>query len=92
MTEELFGLDGDYVFADRCVMRPGAYCWWREGRYHGPVGSIAGYHMFIRVHGGELVNVFSSEPRKFRWQAPHDPSLPSELASYGTPVEHPDKW
>ncbi len=92
VVEEIFVLDGEFVFGDVGRMGPGAYCWWREGHDHGPVGSIPGYHLFIRVHGGELVNEFSKEPQRFSWTPVHRPKLPPDLRSSGDPFVFPDKW
>ncbi|HPF27878.1 MAG: hypothetical protein R3F58_03190 [Steroidobacteraceae bacterium] len=79
MIEELFLLDGSYVFGDVGRMRRGAYVWWREHEFHGPTGSVSGYHLFIRVLGGPLRNEFSREPAPFSYGPPYRPALPPAL-------------
>ena len=86
MVEELYVLEGDYVWADLGRMRPGGYAWWRENVYHGPSGTDTGYHLFVRTIGGPLVNIFATEKRPHTWQPQHQPVLPPELAPYGQPL------
>ncbi len=86
MVEELYVLEGDYVWADVGRMRPGGYCWWRENVYHGPSGTDTGYHLFVRTIGGPLVNVFATEKKPHTWDPIHRPVLPPELAPYGQPL------
>jgi hypothetical protein len=86
MVEELYVLEGDYVWADLGRMRPGGYCWWREQVYHGPSGTDTGYHLFVRTIGGPLVNVFATEKKPHTWDPIHRPVLPPELAPYGQPL------
>jgi hypothetical protein len=86
MVEELYVLEGDYVWADLGRMRPGGYCWWRENVYHGPSGTDTGYHLFVRTIGGPLVNIFATEKKPHTWQPAHRPVLPPELAPYGQPL------
>ncbi|MEZ5474538.1 MAG: DUF4437 domain-containing protein [Steroidobacteraceae bacterium] len=86
MVEELYVIEGDYVWADLGRMRRGGYCWWREGVYHGPSGTDTGYNLFVRTVGGPLVNQFATEKRPFTWTPEHRPVLPRELANYGQPL------
>jgi hypothetical protein len=86
MVEELYVLEGDYVWADLGRMRPGGYCWWREHVYHGPSGTDTGYHLFVRTIGGPLVNIFATEKKPHTWDPAHRPALPPELAPYGQPL------
>ncbi len=80
VIEEIFVLDGTYVFGDVGRMGPGGYAFWREGEWHGPAGSETGYHLFIRVIGGPLSNVFSTEPAPFQWHPPYRPALPADMS------------
>lgn len=86
MVEELYTLEGEYVWGDLGRMRRGGYCWWRENAWHGPAGTDTGYHLFVRTVGGPLVNEFGTEKRPFTWDPPHRPVLPPELAPYGQPL------
>jgi hypothetical protein len=86
MVEELYVLEGDYVWADLGRMRPGGYAWWRENVYHGPSGTDTGYHLFVRTVGGPLVNTFATEKKPHTWDPEHRPALPPELAPYGQPL------
>jgi hypothetical protein len=92
MIEEIFVLSGEYVFGDAGKMGPGAYCWWRENQWHGPAGSETGYNLFIRVHGGPLVNRFSPEPSPFSYAPAHAPLLPAELTRHAAPFPFVDPW
>ena len=77
------------MFADTGVMGPGGYCWWRENEFHGPVGSMTGYNLFIRVIGGPLRNTFSQDPFPFTFTPDHNPALPEDLKPYGQPYPYP---
>jgi len=92
MIEEIFVLSGEYVFGDVGKMGAGAYCWWRENEYHGPAGSETGYNLFIRVHGGPLVNKFSTEASPFSFTPAHNPALPPELAAFSKPFPFQTPW
>ncbi len=92
MVEEIFVLDGSFVFGDVGVMGPGGYCYWREGRWHGPVGSATGYHLLIRNLGGPLQNQFSDQPAPFSYSAAYRPQLPPELMPLARPYEPPQRW
>jgi len=86
MVEELYTLEGDYVWGDVGRMRPGGDCWWRENVYHGPSGTDTGYNLFVRTIGGPLVNEFATDKKPFTWDPVHRPALPPELAPYGQPL------
>lgn len=86
MVEELYCIDGDYVWADCGRMGPGGYAWWREGVYHGPSGTDTGYHLFVRTVGGPLVNEFATQKLPFTWDPEHRPQLPPNLQPYGQPL------
>jgi Domain of unknown function (DUF4437) len=86
MVEELYAIEGDYVWGDVGRMRPGGYCWWRENVYHGPSGTDTGYNLFVRTVNGPLVNHFDTVKKPFSWNPEHRPQLPPELAPYGQPL------
>jgi hypothetical protein len=86
MVEELYTLEGDYVWGDVGRMHRGGYCWWRENVYHGPAGTDTGYHLFVRTVGGPLVNTFATDKKPFTWDPEHRPMLPPELLPYGQAV------
>jgi hypothetical protein len=86
MVEELYVLEGEYVWADLGRMRRGGYAWWRENVYHGPSGTDTGYHLFVRTIGAPLVNTFATEKKPFTWNPEHRPALPPELRAYGQPL------
>jgi hypothetical protein len=92
VIEEIFVLDGSYVFGDVGRMGPGAYCFWREGEWHGPAGSETGYHLFIRVIGGPLSNQFSNEPAPFSWRPPYRPALPEGMRSGASEYLAGERW
>jgi hypothetical protein len=86
MVEELYVLEGDYVWGDLGRMKRGGYAWWRENVYHGPSGTDTGYNLFVRTIGGPLVNVFDTDKKPFTWSPEHRPALPDELKPYGQPL------
>lgn len=86
MVEELYCIEGDYVWGDLGRMRPGGYAWWRENVFHGPSGTDTGYNLFVRTVGGPLVNHFATEKKPFTWQPQHRPHLPPDLRPYGQPL------
>ena len=92
MIEEIFVLDGTFVFGDTGIMGPGGYCYWREHQWHGPVGSATGYHLFIRNLGGPLQNQFSDQPAPFNFDPPFRPDIPEELRPYAQAYEPPTRW
>ncbi len=83
MVEELYTIEGDYVWGDLGRMQRGGYCWWRENEYHGPAGTDTGYNLFVRTVNGPLVNTFDTVKKPFTWDPPHRPILPPEVAPYG---------
>jgi hypothetical protein len=87
MVEELYVLEGDYVWADLGRMQRGGYAWWRENVYHGPSGTDTGYNLFVRTIGGPLVNYFATEKLPFTWDPVHQPALPPELKPYGQALD-----
>lgn len=86
MVEELYTIEGDYVWGDLGRMQRGGYCWWRENMWHGPAGTDTGYNLFVRTVNGPLVNEFATVKKPFSWNPPHRPILPPELAPYGQPL------
>ena len=86
MVEELFVLEGEYVWGDLGRMKRGGYAWWREDVYHGPAGTDTGYNLFVRTIGGPLVNIFATEKKPFTWEPAHRPVLPPALQPYGQPL------
>lgn len=92
MVEELYVLEGDYVWGDLGRMKRGGYAWWRENVYHGPSGTDTGYNLFVRTIGGPLVNVFDTEKKPFTWNPRHRPALPDDLKPYGQPLPTPPNY
>jgi hypothetical protein len=92
MVEELYCLEGEYVWGDCGRMGPGGYCWWREGEYHGPAGTDTGYHLFVRTINGPLVNTFDTEKKPFTWTPEYRPALPPELEQYAQPYVAPKNY
>ena len=92
VIEELFVLDGSYVFGDVGRMGPGGYAFWRENQWHGPAGSETGYHLFIRVIGGPLRNQFSSDAAPFSWHPPYRPALPAPLRALAREHASAERW
>lgn len=81
-VQEMYLLAGEYVINDVGILRPGAYCWWRENLFHGPYGSRTGFMFLIRTDGGKLANIIKDEIIPVDYSAPHNPSLPDELRPY----------
>mgnify|MGYP001173882890 CR=1 FL=1 len=92
MVEELYVLDGEYVWADLGRMKRGGYAWWREDVYHGPSGTDTGYNLFVRTIGGPLVNTFDTVKKPHTWNPEHRPALPDELKPYGQPLAMPPRY
>lgn len=92
IIEELFTLAGEYAFGDVGRMGPGGYAWWRENELHGPAGSATGYSLFIRVHGGALVNHFDATAAPFSYEPDYDPALPEALIPTAKPFPFPDPY
>ncbi len=78
-VQEMYPLSVEYVINDVGILRPGAYCWWRENEFHGPYGSRAGFMFFMRTDGGPLANIIQDEIVAVDYEAPHNPSLPDGL-------------
>jgi len=92
MVEELYCLEGDYVWGDCGRMGPGGYAWWREGVYHGPAGTDTGYHLFVRTVNGPLDNIFDTEKKPFSWEPEYRPQLPDELMKHAKPYVRPPNY
>lgn len=92
MVEELYCIDGEYVWGDCGRMGPGGYAWWREDVWHGPAGTDTGYHLFVRTVNGPLVNVFDTEPKPFTWEPEYRPVLPPELARHARAYARPKNY
>ena len=92
MVEELYCLEGEYVWGDCGRMGPGGYAWWREDVYHGPAGTDTGYHLFVRTIGGPLVNHFDTEKKPFCWEPEYRPQLPPELMRYASAYHRPPNY
>lgn len=92
MVEELYCIDGEYVWGDCGRMGPGGYVWWRENVYHGPSGTDTGYHLFVRTVGGPMVNTFATEKLPFTWTPSYRPVLPPHLAAVAKPYERPKNY
>ena len=85
MVEELYTLEGEYVWADAGRMGPGGYCWWREDVFHGPSGTDTGYSLFVRTVNGPLVNTFDTVKKPFTWDPEFKPHLPDHLRKIAKP-------
>ena len=85
MVEELYCIEGEYVWGDCGRMGPGGYAWWREGVYHGPAGTDVGYNLFVRTVNGPLDNHFDTEKKPFTWTPEYNPILPDSLRQYAQP-------
>lgn len=85
MVEELYCIDGEYVWGDTGRMGPGGYAWWREEVYHGPSGTDTGYNLFVRTVNGPLDNRFDTEKKPFTWMPDYNPVLPERLKPYAKP-------
>lgn len=92
MVEEIYCIDGEYVWADCGVMGPGGYSWWREGVMHGPSGTDTGYHLFVRTINGPLTNTFDTQKKPFRWDPPYNPQLPPELKKFAKGYVRPKNY
>lgn len=85
MVEELYCIEGEYVWGDCGRMGPGGYAWWREGVYHGPAGTDVGYNLFVRTVNGPLDNHFATQKQAFTWTPEYSPQLPDSLKRYAKP-------
>ena len=92
MVEELYCLEGEYVWGDCGRMGPGGYVWWREGVYHGPAGTDVGYNLFVRTVNGPLDNHFATEKQPFTWTPDYCPQLPDSLKQYAKPYIRPPNY
>ncbi len=82
MIEEIFAIDGEYVWGDCGVMGPGGYVWWREQQWHGPSGSITGFNLWVRTVGGPMHNIFADKKSPMRWNPPYRPRIPAGLKPF----------
>ena len=85
VVQEMFVLAGEYAINDVGVMCPGSYAWWRENIIHGPYGSVSGFMMFIKTHGGPLSNVIPPEVVAVDYDAPYRPVLSDEMKPFAKP-------
>ena len=92
IVEEIYVIDGEYVFADAGVMGPGGYVWWRENIYHGPSGSIAGFNLWVRTVNGPMDNIFEKKKHLMDWQPEYRPKLPKELRKLAKPYKRPKNY
>ena len=82
VVQEMFVLVGEYAINDVGLMCPGAYAWWAPNEWHGPYGSLRGFMMFIRTHGGPLANNIAEEEIAVDYAPSYNPKLPESLAQY----------
>lgn len=92
MVEELYCIEGEYVWGDCGRMGPGGYAWWREGVYHGPSGTDTGYHLFVRTINGPLDNIFDTDKKSFTWQPAYRPVLPEHLRAHARAYQRPPNF
>ncbi len=92
IVEEIFVIDGEYIFADVGVMGPGAYAWWRENILHGPSGSIAGFNLWVRTINGPMNNKFEKKKIFMNWQPKYKPILPKELKKIAKKYTRPRNY
>lgn len=85
IVEEIYCIEGEYVWADSGRMGPGGYVWWREDVYHGPSGTDVGYNLFVRTINGPLDNHFDTEKKAFSWTPDYNPQLPDRLQQHAQP-------
>ena len=87
MVEEIYVLNGEYVWGDCGRMGPGGYVWWREQIKHGPAGTDTGYLLLVRTIEGPLDNIFDTEKKPFSWDPPFRPHLPDHLRALAKPYQ-----
>jgi hypothetical protein len=92
MIEEIFVIDGEYVWGDCGVMGPGGYVYWRERVWHGPSGSIAGFNLWVRTIGGPMENIFQKKKWRMDWNPPFRPQIPKELRKVAKPYVRPKNY
>jgi hypothetical protein len=92
MIEEVYCIDGEYVWGDCGVMGPGGYVWWREGVWHGPAGTLAGYNLWVRTVNGPLDNIVDTKPVRMTWNPKYRPKLPAHLKKYAKPYVRPPNY
>jgi len=92
MIEEIYCIDGEYVWGDCGVMGPGGYVWWREGVWHGPAGTVAGYNLWVRTVNGPLDNIVGTKPQRMTWNPTYRPKLPAHLKKLAKPYKRPANY
>lgn len=91
-VEEMFLIAGE-VHGNLGVMRPGAYFWRPPHIAHGPYGSKTGNIYFFRTKDGPLSTEYENPALPFRWNPPHRPILPPEMADHaGEGPRAPQPW
>ncbi|MBM3504153.1 MAG: hypothetical protein FJX65_09785 [Alphaproteobacteria bacterium] len=86
MIEEIFCLEGDYVWGDVGHMGPGGYAWWVDGEHHGPNGTHLGFVLFVRTINGPLENFWNGPPRTIDHEfPPYTPRLPEAMRTFAKP-------
>ncbi len=92
MVEELYCIDGEYVWGDTGRMGPGGYSWWREDVWHGPSGTDVGYNLFVRTVNGPLDNRFDDKPLPMTWEPEYRPQIPEELQAFAKGYTRPPNY
>jgi hypothetical protein len=82
VVEEMYLIAGE-VHGNCGIMRPGAYFWRPPDIAHGPYGSKTGNIYFFRTKGGPLATEYEDPAQPFRWNPPHSPVLPPDMAAHG---------
>lgn len=92
MIEEIYCIDGEYVWGDCGVMGPGGYVWWRENEWHGPAGTVAGYNLWVRTVNGPLDNIVGTKPERMTWNPKYRPKLPPHLKKLAKQYARPANY
>lgn len=92
IIEEIYCLDGEYVWGDCGVVGPGGYVWWRERVWHGPSGSIAGFNLWVRTVGGPMENIFQKKKWAMNWNPPYRPQIPKAVRKYAKAYVRPKNY
>jgi hypothetical protein len=92
MIEEIYCIDGEYVWGDCGVMGPGGYVWWRENEWHGPAGTVAGYNLWVRTVNGPLDNIVGTKLERMTWNPKYRPNLPPHLKKLARPYARPANY